>query len=226
MSSMDELISAIRSELHSRLVPQSVEILGERLGHVTVGIGQRVPIAFRGTRMFRVVRWDQKPSHVDQVGAPRTGSSRINRLSDQGQRVLYLADSPDTAFAESRTVEGTFCMSEWRVQVDKLALANGGIAAEEMAGLKDIYEGEGSSPVPTFEDEKVLSLLREIYTLYKCRRPTAALSVVHRLRLGQRILSHRRALACRGGQRNYKVGRPAILSQRLRIRVRELTGCR
>jgi hypothetical protein len=56
-------------------------------------------------------------------------------------------------------------MSEWRVQVDKLALANGGIATEAMAGLKDIFEGEGSSPVPTLEDEKVLGLLREIYTL-------------------------------------------------------------
>jgi hypothetical protein len=165
MPSMDECISAIRSELRGRVVPESVEILGERLGLITVGIRQRVPIAFRGARMFRIVRWDQKPSHVDQVGAPPAGSSRMNRLSGQAQRVLYLADSPDTAFAESRTVEGIFCMSEWRVQVDKLALANGGIAAEAMAGLKNIYEGEGSSPAPTLEDDKVLGLLREIFTL-------------------------------------------------------------
>jgi hypothetical protein len=171
MLNADEQITVIRSELENRVVPESLETLAARLGSITEGISQRIPIAFRGTRMFRIVHWDHKPSRVDQIGAPRAGSPRTNRLSDQGQYVLYLADSPDTAFAESQAVEGTFCMSEWRVHVDKLALANGGITAQAMTGLKDIYEGEEPLLPLTLKDQIVTDLLRDIYTLNVSNTP-------------------------------------------------------
>jgi hypothetical protein len=110
---------------------------------------------------------DHQPEFVDEVGAPPSDKSPIGRLNDAGQSVLYLADSPDTAFAESRSSAGEFCLSEWRVNVPKLAMANGGISPAMLAQRfpNEIYQGEQPLPLPTAADEMVLSLFREIYTL-------------------------------------------------------------
>lgn len=117
--------------------------------------------------MFRVRRMQSKPGYVREIGAPPAEVTPIGRLNAISQSVLYLADSPDTAFAESRAISGEFCLSEWSVTAEKLAAANGGLSTDTLAqGFPiEVYEGEGVLPVPGADDEKVLGLFREIYTL-------------------------------------------------------------
>jgi len=167
MTDTIEMLTTLERELHSRIVPTSIEGLSERLNPLSIGLTQRIPVAFFDTRMFRIRRMDHKPASIDEVGAPPLERSPIGRLNDEGQSVLYLADSPDTAFAESRAIAGEFCLSEWRVDVQKLGMANGGISPTMLAErfLTDIYEGDQPIPIPNARDEQILSLFREIYTL-------------------------------------------------------------
>lgn len=117
--------------------------------------------------MFRVRKMQTKPDYVSEVGAPPAGVTPIGRLNAIGRSILYLADSPDTAFAESRATAGEFCLSEWSVTAEKLAAANGGLSIDTLVEQfpKDIYGGGGVPPMPSTDDEKVLDLFREIYTL-------------------------------------------------------------
>jgi hypothetical protein len=167
---MTDTVEAMRSleqELRGRIVPTSIEGLSERLEPLSIGLSQRIPVAVLDTRMFRVRRMDHKPALIDEVGAPPPKGSPVGRLNGEGQSVLYLADSPDTAFAESRATAGEFCLSEWRVNVQKLAMANGGIPQTMLAERfpNDIDEGKHLVTLPNANDERVLNLFREIYTL-------------------------------------------------------------
>jgi len=110
---------------------------------------------------------DHKPVLIDEVGAPPSKVSPIGRLNDEGQSVLYVADSPDTAFAECRATAGEFCLSEWRVNVQKLAMANGGIPPTMLIERfpNDIDEGKSRLPLSNADEEQILKLFREIYTL-------------------------------------------------------------
>jgi hypothetical protein len=158
----------LRRELELRNTPPSVEELSQRLGCLAIGIPQRIPISFFDFRMFRIRRMDRKPERTTDAGAPpSTVEPPIGRLNDRGQRILYLADSPDTAFAESRAGAGEFCLSEWRVNVHKLAMANGGIPPAMLSSRfsKEIYQGTELTAVTTAAHEMILSLFREIYTL-------------------------------------------------------------
>ena len=109
---------------------------------------------------------DQKPILIREVGAPAPTESPIGRLNDERQSVLYLADSPDTAFAERGSVPGYFCLSEWRVTAAKLAMANGGIPSN----ISERFRKEGSKIgppefIPRTDAEAILNLFREIFTL-------------------------------------------------------------
>lgn len=163
----NETLRNLERELRGQIAPLSIDGLRERLNLLSIGLTQRIPVAFFDTRMFRTRRMEHKPGSTNEVGAPPPTRSRIGRLNDEGRSVLYLADSPDTAFAEARAVAGEFCLSEWRVNVQKLAMANGGISPTMLVERfpNDIYEGDQPIPVPNASDEHILSFFREIYTL-------------------------------------------------------------
>jgi RES domain-containing protein len=165
---MIELITTLERELCDRTVPDTVEGLSERLEPLSIGLTQTIPVLFADTRMFRIRRMDRKPDSIDQVGAPPHGKSPIGRLNDEGQSVLYLADTPVTAFAEARgPVAGEFCLSEWRVTAQKLGMANGGFSPTMLSERCPIKIGDASLPVQRLreEDERILGLYREIFTL-------------------------------------------------------------
>jgi hypothetical protein len=161
------LIEELRRDLRRRAVPASTESLRESLGRLSTGVTQRIAVGFFDMRMFRIRQTDRKPDAFEDVGAPPVGVSKAGRLNEAGQSVLYLADSPDTGFAESRSGSGNFCLSEWRVNVPKLAMANGGLSPAMLAQNfpREIYEGDEPLPVPSAADELVLGLFREIYTI-------------------------------------------------------------
>jgi len=163
----DRVIEEIRRELQVRRRPRTIEELSAQLEPLSVGLTQRVPVLFRGTRMFRTRKMQSKPSYIHEIGAPPADVTPIGRLNAIRQSVLYLADSPDTAFSESRAISGEFCLSEWSVTAEKLAAANGGLSADTLALRfpKEVHEGEGVPPLPGADDEKALGLFREIYTL-------------------------------------------------------------
>jgi hypothetical protein len=102
---------------------------------------------------------------LHEVGAPPLGIAPIGRLNNAGESVLYLADSPDTAFAEARADSGLFCLSEWRIQSPKVALANGGIP---LTLLRQHFPNDFDPPGAVLggsEDEEVLELFRKLFTL-------------------------------------------------------------
>lgn len=163
MTDLLEELAVLEHELASRQVPSSVERLADRLGPLSVGLRQQIPIAFRDTRMFRIRRMNHQPEAIKEVGIPPSESATIGRLNDTGQSVLYLADSPDTAFAEARATAGDFCLSEWRVTAEKLALANGGLPP---ALLSERLPSD-NRPIPVLSeiDQKVFGFFRKAYTL-------------------------------------------------------------
>lgn len=165
VSGHDEVILTVQKELEGGLPPNSVTGLATRLGELAIGIPQRVPILFSGARLFRVRKMEAKPHAVHEVGAPPVGVASIGRLNEQGQRILYVADSPATAFAEARSAPGDYCLSEWNVNVAKLALANGGLTSEMLSERFPEIVGDSGVAVAGVEEERVLRLFRQIYTL-------------------------------------------------------------
>ena len=163
-----DLLREIRRDLNDGPGAHDIETLAERLNQLSIGLTQKMPVVFRDSRFFRVRRMDQQPSNVSAVGAPPPEMAPIGRLNQSGQSVLYVADSPDTAFAESRAASGTFCLSEWRVNVEKLGMANGGISPAMLAEWfpKLLDDGHNALvPKATELDDEILALFREIYRL-------------------------------------------------------------
>lgn len=164
MSDKIKLIRSVRNEFESGAVG-SVETLREKLNPITIGGVGKIAVAAQGGRMFRVRRLAEIPTNISQVREPPPGEAPIGRLNEQGQCVLYLSDSPMTAFAENMIVEGVCCLSEWRVESERLGLINGGLSEALMNRYfpKDLNVGE--TPVITKEDEHILELFREIFTV-------------------------------------------------------------
>ncbi len=162
MSTTTEILTGLESELQSGVAPSSIKELSERLDSLSIGLNRQIPWFVFDTRMFRVRRMVSKPLVIDEVGAPPEDKSPIGRLNDERQSVLYLADSPDTAFAESRVTAGEFCLSEWRVDVPKLAMAHGGIPSDILAQR---FEGAELRSHQQEFDHHILNLFRQIYIL-------------------------------------------------------------
>ena len=163
----EDPLTSLREELCGRILPDSVGSLSERLRPLSVGLTHHCPLLGVGSRMFRIRKINNKPTSISEVGAPPAEKSPIGRLNDQGQSVLYLADSPDTAFAESGASAGEFCLSEWRVTAEKLVMANGGISPKILAErfLKEDPEISTAEFTPRLDSEQILNLFREIFTL-------------------------------------------------------------
>ena len=168
MSETIDLVRALESELTERIVPVSAHDLSERLNPLTLQLSQQGPVLSKDTRMFRIRPMDYKPGLIDEVGAPSQGKIRIGRLNDQDHRVLYLADSPDTAFAERRVNPGELCLlSEWRVNVEQLVMANGGIPQANFAQYFPSDVSQNVLPIftPREYTQEILDLFRQIYTM-------------------------------------------------------------
>jgi hypothetical protein len=108
--------------------------------------------------MFRIQPAGEKPLNISSVGAPPNGSPKAQRLNEAGQTVLYLSDSPATAFAERGALPGECCLSEWTTTAEKLLMVNGGIPPEAMLQFFRQNISEGRDPFPlTPKDEQILS---------------------------------------------------------------------
>lgn len=107
-----EIIEEISTQLSRRTIPESVEALFEQLNPLSIGLKYQQLVLPFGARMFRITKWDEKPDSINQLGAPPPGRSPLGRLNDVGESVLYLADSPDTAFREVAAISGEVCLSE------------------------------------------------------------------------------------------------------------------
>jgi hypothetical protein len=168
MADLIDIMRELERDFENGVVPKSAEELGDQLEPLSIQLRQHVPVLFRDSRMFRISKVRNcKPDSIDKVGAPPPNIAPMGRLNDKGQSVLYLADSPDTAFAERRAELGEFCLSEWRVNVEKLGLANGGISQTTLAQRfpEDIYLGQSPEFIPRECDERILNLFRRIFTL-------------------------------------------------------------
>jgi hypothetical protein len=121
------IVDELLRQATANSAPSSIENASNTIGQLTIGLRQSVPILTSGARLFRVRRLNAKPSLVTDIGPPPPQAARISRLNEAGQSVLYVADSPDTAFAEARAAVETCCLVEWKVRNEKVALANGGI---------------------------------------------------------------------------------------------------
>ncbi len=165
MPAHDQLIQELHAEVAAGMVPESMDCLVKRLAPLADELRHKIPVIATGARLFRIRKMNTMPHVVDEVGAPPPGVAPIGRLNDVGQVVLYLADSPDTAFSEARATTGEYCLSEWRVQQPKVALANGGIPADL---LRTRFPNNFDSPgmaIGGKENKQILSLFRALYTL-------------------------------------------------------------
>ena len=93
------LLQQLHADVLSCTIPDSAKALVKRFEPLTVGMRLKAPILLSGARLFRIRRMNNIPLNIAEVGAPPTGVAPIGRVNDKGQSVLYLADSPDTAFA-------------------------------------------------------------------------------------------------------------------------------
>jgi len=166
MSDKSKTVKSLESQIQGS-TPCTIADAEGRLAPLSIGLTQKIPVAFRNARMFRVRKMDRKPDSTGAVGTPPANITSIGRLNDDQQSVLYLSDSPATAFAEAQASIGGFCLSEWRVEAEKLGMANGGISPQMLADRfpKHIYESDKPFPVPTNEDLEILRLFRTIFTL-------------------------------------------------------------
>lgn len=165
MSPHHAAIHEIRLAVTSGVAPQSVESIARQLEPLTTGLRQSLPVLTAGARLFRVRQMCNRPNSTHEVGLPPRGIAPVNRLNDEGESVLYVADSPGTAFAEARAESGVYCLSEWRVQRPKVLLANGGIPLSLLrARFPNNFDATGSI-VDGSEDQDVLALLTNLFTL-------------------------------------------------------------
>lgn len=165
MSTNHTSIRDLQRAAEGGVVPESVEDVAQQLEPLTIGLRQKVPVLSAGARLFRVRRMKSKPRLTREVGPPPRDIAPIQRLNDAGDSVLYLADSPDTAFEEARATSGLYCLSEWRIQPPKVVLANGGIP---LSLMREHFPNEFYPPgvvVGDSEDADVLALLRTLFTL-------------------------------------------------------------
>lgn len=139
--------------------------IAKRLEPFSIGLRQRVPVLKAGARLFRIRVIGAKPQSVREVGPPPKGAAPIGRLNEAGESVMYLADSPDTAFAEVRATTGVYCLSEWRIQQPKVALANGGIPLDLLRKHFPAEFDPRSVSLGGVEDPGVLDLFRTLFTL-------------------------------------------------------------
>lgn len=163
MSLRDDLITDIERDLASRVVPPSVEDVFERINPLSIGL-ERTSLSLPvETRLFRIRKMERRPEIVSEVGAPPPGLAPLGRLNEFGQSVLYLADSPDTAFAEVGASTGQFCLSEWRTTPAKLGLANGGLTPDILAAARPDHPNDAFPRGVV--DEQVHHLFRTIFAL-------------------------------------------------------------
>jgi hypothetical protein len=165
MSQCRPLLETLLRDVAGGEVPRSSEHAAELIKPLTVGLRSKVPIIMAGARLFRVRKMDGKPLAVSDAGAPPANAASIGRLNESGQSVLYLADSPDTAFQEIRAIAGLYCLSEWRVQPERVVLANGGMPRQVLtSAFPNDLDPPGSIPGGV-EDDEVAELFRIIFTL-------------------------------------------------------------
>jgi hypothetical protein len=164
MSRHTALVQAVLRDLEAQRPPESIEAAFDLLNPLSIGLRLHIPVISKGARLFRVRKMNAKPRQVTDVGAP-DGAATIGRLNDFGCSVLYLADSPDTAFAEVQSTSGEYCLSEWRIQQPNVCLANGGF---EYVALKKFFPndlGPPGMPLGYVEDHEVCSLFVAIFTI-------------------------------------------------------------
>lgn len=163
MPPYDELIRELLAAVAAG-PPPAMEHMVKNLEPLSIGLRHKIPVVSAGARFFRVRKLETMPHALTEVGAPPPGVAPIGRLNESGQSILYLADSPDTAFSEARATAGRYCLSEWRMQEPRVALANGGIHLDL---LKAHFPNDLDPPgiAGGREDEQVLALFRELFTL-------------------------------------------------------------
>ncbi|HEV3239703.1 MAG TPA: RES family NAD+ phosphorylase, partial [Casimicrobiaceae bacterium] len=160
-----QLLHTLAQDIANRRAPLSVAEAFEQLSPLSIGLRQKIPVLPEGARMFRIRKMAAKPQLIAAVGAPAARLAPVGRLNDHGQSVLYLADSPDTAFAEARAIDGQYCLSECRTQRPKVGLANGGL---DSAFLAEHFPKDLDSPDAIrggTEDLDVLAFFTFIFTL-------------------------------------------------------------
>lgn len=166
MNQNNDLFEALLRELTNESAPSSTEAIAERLNPLSIGLRQKIPILTNGARLFRVTNWCGKPTQISDVGPPPSDFARMGRLNDVRQSVLYVADSPDTAFAEARATVGEFSLAEWQTEPARVALANGGLPFDL---LKSRFPNDFDPPMGSIltgsEDDQVINLFRKIFTL-------------------------------------------------------------
>ena len=166
MAEIIDLLKALKHDLERRIVPTSAEEISQRLELLSIGLSQQCPVLGAGARMFRIRSMREKPTLINDVREPPPEISPIGRLNEKGQSILYLADSPDTVFAERGAHAGDFILSEWRVTAEKLAMANGAIPPAIVAKR---FPSQVSGVTPKFspkaDADEIQNLFREIYTL-------------------------------------------------------------
>ena len=159
------LLQQLHADVLSCTIPDSAKALVKRFEPLTVGMRLKAPILLSGARLFRIRRMNNIPLNIAEVGAPPTGVAPIGRVNDKGQSVLYLADSPDTAFAEARATTGKYCLSEWRIQPPKVVLANGGIPEYLLRAHFSNDFDKPSNLIGGVEDKELLDFFHTIFTI-------------------------------------------------------------
>jgi hypothetical protein len=157
--------TALLAEITAGQVPESAQHAAERIGPLTIGLQMKAPILMAGARLFRARSMDGKPGSISDVGAPPVEVTSIGRLNERGQSVLYLSDSPDTAFQEVRSGPGRYCLSEWRVLPEKLVLINGGIPTHVLKSRFPRDLDPACSIAGGVEDPEVMELFQTIFAL-------------------------------------------------------------
>lgn len=172
MSKHKETIESVRREIRAGRPPPSIDAACEMLTLASIGRRYQTPLLDTGARMFRIRKMNAKPSNRSEVGAPPAGLAGIQRLNLQSESVLYLGDSPATAFAEARAEPGEYCLSEWRTNRDRIVVANGGFNDEELARFFGTESLIGSTPLGGAEDHDVAALFRDLFFINTGNDPT------------------------------------------------------
>jgi hypothetical protein len=162
---MKYTIDELLNHAERRISPEGLDGLDEALGELVINVRQQFVIVYAATTLYRVRRLDNKTNSTTDLGAPPLGIAPMGRLNMRGESVLYLSDSPETAFAEIRATTGAYCVSQWQTMPDKLAIANGGIAQEFRARYFGESHDPNASEIGGVDDQRVLQLLEVLFTL-------------------------------------------------------------
>src|SRR5206468_3753638 len=130
------------------------------------GYWTQAPFIPPGTALYRAVAYDERPTHVGQLGYPPTQVvKRLGRVNRVGQSIFYCSPAREAPFFELQCQQGTkLALSRWRT-TERLIMQPVGFSDATFIRLASSRQHQplvsGSNTTPSPEEAEAREVIHE-----------------------------------------------------------------